>query len=117
MDKEHKNENYGDFKMTDDSRAGSTQKHPKSILSFQKPHPSIAKHRTEKSIECLEWLIKTFTNEGEVVLDNAAGSGTTAIASINTKRNYIAIEKDKFYYNMVNDRIKELKKITETIQE
>lgn len=54
MDKEHKNENYGDFKMTDDSRAGSTQKHPKSILSFQKPHPSIAKHRTEKSIECLE---------------------------------------------------------------
>ena len=117
MDKEHKNENYGDFKMTDDSRAGSTQKHPKSILSFQKPHPSIAKHRTEKSIECLEQLIKTFTNEGEVVLDNAAGSGTTAIASINTKRNYIAIEKDKFYYNMVNDRIKELKKITETIQE
>jgi site-specific DNA-methyltransferase (adenine-specific) len=117
MDKEHKNENYGDFKMTDDSRAGSTQKYPRSILSFQKPHPSIAKHRTEKSIECLEWLIKTFTNEGEVVLDNAAGSGTTAIASINTKRNYIAIEKDKFYYNMINDRINELKKITETIQE
>jgi len=115
MDKEHKNENYGDFKMTDDSRAGSTQKYPRSILSFQKPHPSIAKHRTEKSIECLEWLIKTFTNEGEVVLDNAAGSGTTAIASINTKRNYIAIEKDKFYYNMINDRINELKKITETI--
>ena len=49
------------FEMTDDSRAGSTQKHPKSIISFQKPHPSKAQHRTEKSIEMLEWLIKTYT--------------------------------------------------------
>jgi site-specific DNA-methyltransferase (adenine-specific) len=117
MDKEHKNSNYGAFEMTDDNRAGSTQKHPKSILSFQKPHPSIAQHRTEKSIECLEWLIRTYTNEGEVVLDNAAGSGTTAIASINSNRKYIAIEQDKNYYDLINNRIAKLKEDTKTLQD
>ena len=105
MDKEHKNENYGKFEMTDDSRSGSTQKHPKSIISFQKPHPSIAQHRTEKSIEMLEWLVKTYTNEGDLILDNCAGSGTTAIACINTNRNYICMEKDYEYYNKSIERI------------
>jgi len=62
LTKDPKNENYSKFNNTDDSRAGSTQKHPKSIISFQKPHPSAALHRTEKSIECLEWFIKSFTN-------------------------------------------------------
>jgi site-specific DNA-methyltransferase (adenine-specific) len=117
MDKEHKNSNYGAFEMTDDNRAGSTQKHPKSILSFQKPHPSVSQHRTEKSIECLEWLIRTYTNEGDVVLDNAAGSGTTAIASINSKRKYIAIELDKNYYDLINNRIAKLKEDTKTLQD
>lgn len=117
MDKEHKNSNYGTFEMTDDNRAGSTQKHPKSILSFQKPHPSVSQHRTEKSIECLEWLIRTYTNEGDVVLDNAAGSGTTAIASINSKRKYIAIELDKNYYDLINNRIAKLKEDTKTLQD
>lgn len=117
MDKEHKNSNYGAFEMTDDSRAGSTQKHPKSILSFQKPHPSVAQHRTEKSIDCLEWLIRTYTNEGDVVLDNAAGSGTTAIASINSKRKYIAIELDEHYYDLINDRIAKHKEEIKTLQD
>ena len=117
MDKEHKNSNYGAFEMTDDRRAGSTQKHPKSILSFQKPHPSVAQHRTEKSIDCLEWLIRTYTNEGDVVLDNAAGSGTTAIASINSKRKYIAIELDEHYYDLINDRIAKHKEEIKTLQD
>jgi len=73
IDKEHKNENYGKFSMTNDKRAGSTQKYPRSILSFQKPHPSIAQHRTEKSTDLIEWLVRTYTNEGEVVLDNSDG--------------------------------------------
>lgn len=117
MDKEHKNSNYGAFEMTDDKRAGSTQKHPKSILSFQKPHPSVAQHRTEKSIDCLEWLIRTYTNEGDVVLDNAAGSGTTAIASINSKRKYIAIELDENYYDLINYRIAKHKEEIKTLQD
>jgi len=107
MDKEHKNENYGKFEMTDDSRAGSTQKHPKSIISFQKPHPSIAQHRTEKSIEMLEWLVKTYTNEGDMVLDNTMGSGTTNLACIKLNRKSIGIEKEKQYYDVAVRRASE----------
>jgi site-specific DNA-methyltransferase (adenine-specific) len=109
ISKEHKNENYGKYKTTDDTRAGSTQKHPKSIISFKKPHPSKAQHRTEKSVEMTEWLIKTYTNENDLVLDNCIGSGTTALAAIKTKRNYIGIENDEKYYNVTIKRIEEYK--------
>ena len=103
--KEHKNENYGKFEMTDDNRKGSTQKYPKSILSFQKPHPSSALHRTEKSVECLEWLIKSYTDESETVLDNTFGSGTTGVACQNTNRNFIGIEMDEKYFEIAKKRI------------
>jgi site-specific DNA-methyltransferase (adenine-specific) len=63
-------------------------KYPKSILTFQKPHPSTTIHPTQKPIECLEWLIRTYTNEGELVLDNCIGSGSTAVACRKTNRNY-----------------------------
>lgn len=106
LNKEHKNQNYGKFKMTNDDRAGKKQKYPKSILSFQKPHPSKSLHSTEKSIECLEWLIKTYTNKNDLVLDNAAGSGTLGIACKNTNRKYILIEKERKYINIINKRIK-----------
>lgn len=106
--KEHKNENYGKFEMVDDSRAGSTQKYPKSIISFQKPHPSKAQHRTEKSIEMLEWLIKTYTNENEIVLDNVMGSGTCGMAAVRTNRKFIGIEKEKYYYDVTIKRLQEI---------
>lgn len=105
--KEIKNQNYGEFNTTDDTRAGSTQKYPTSIIRFQKPHPSIAKHRTEKSIELLEWLIKTYTNPGDLVLDSCAGSCTTAIAAMNTNRNYICFEKDKEIFEVASKRVRE----------
>lgn len=107
LNKEYKNENYGKFEMTDDRRAGSTQKHPKSIISFQKPHPSKAQHRTEKSIEMLEWLIKTYTNEGDVVLDNTMGSGTTGVACVNTNRGFFGMELDDKYFEIAKARINE----------
>ena len=110
LDKEHKNENYGKFKMTDDSRAGSKQKHPKSIISFPKPHPSIAQHRTEKSIEMLEWLIKSYSNENNTILDNTFGSCTTGIACINTNRNFIGIENNMDYFNISLKRVEEKRK-------
>ena len=91
--------------MTDDFRKGTIEKYPTSILKFPKPHPSIAKHRTEKSIDCLEWLIKTYTNEGDLVLDNCMGSGTTGIACKNTNRNFIGIELDETYFNIAKNRI------------
>lgn len=91
--KENKNNNYGKYNFVDNSKELGDLKYPTSILNFSKPHPSIARHQTEKSIECLEWLIRTYTNEGETVLDNCAGSFTTAIACIKTNRNCILIEK------------------------
>ena len=91
--------------MTDDVRKGSTEKYPTSILTFLKPHPSIAKHRTEKPVALLEYLIKTYTNEGETVLDNCMGSGSTGVACINTNRNFIGMELDKHYFEVAQDRI------------
>jgi len=64
-------------------------------------------HPTQKPVALFEYLIKTYTDEGETVLDNCIGSGTTAIACINTGRNYIGIEKDENYYDIANKRIKE----------
>jgi tRNA G46 methylase TrmB len=56
-----------------------------------------------------EWLIKTYTNENDLVLDNCIGSGTTALAAIKTQRNYIGIENDEKYYNLTIKRIEEYK--------
>lgn len=103
--KEHKNQNYGEFHMTDDSRAGSTEKYPTSILSFSKPHPSIAKHRTEKPIDLLRYLIRTYTNDGELVLDNCMGSGSTIVAALLENRKAIGIELDKHYFEIAKKRI------------
>lgn len=104
--KSHKNQNYGSFDITDDTRAGSTNKYPKSILSFAKPHPSISLHRTEKSIELCRNLIRTYTNKDELVLDNVAGSGTTAIACIKEKRKFIVMENDPDIFPVMESRIK-----------
>jgi len=100
-----KNNNYGSMVITDNSRAGSIEKYPVSILSFQKPHPSITKHPTEKSIPLLEYLIKTYTNEGDIVLDNCMGSGTTGVACMNTNRKFIGIEIDRKYFEISQQRI------------
>lgn len=64
-------------------------------------------HPTQKPVPLLEYLIKTYTNEGETVLDNCIGSGTTVVAAINTSRNYIGFETDKTYYQIACDRIRE----------
>jgi len=107
LNKKHKNQNYGDFDIIDDYRAGSTSKYPTSIFSYSKPHPSKSLHRTEKSIELLEELIKTYTNKGEIVLDNVMGSGTTGIACINTDREFIGIDNDLNTFNLAKNRIDE----------
>ena len=104
-----KNQNYGNFKMVDDSRAGSDQKYPTSIICCQKPHPSKAQHRTEKPVDLLEYLIKTYTNEGETVLDNCMGSGTTGVACVRTKRNFIGIEINEDCFYTAKNRIEKEK--------
>lgn len=96
---------YGSIHATDDTRKGSTAKFPTSILRFAKPHPSMAVHPTEKPVALLEWLIKTFTNEGETVLDSCMGSGSTGVACKNTKRNFIGIESDERYFQIALKRM------------
>lgn len=105
--KEAKNENYRKYNFIEDLRAGTTEKYPTSILNFKKPHPSIAKHPTEKPVELLEYLIKTYTNEGDLVLDNCMGSGSTGVACKHLNRNFIGIELDKEYFEIAKKRIEE----------
>ena len=64
-------------------------------------------HPTQKPVALLEYLIKTYTNENETVLDNCMGSGTTAIACLNTERNFIGFELNEEYYNISLKRISE----------
>ena len=63
-------------------------------------------HPTQKPVELLEYLIKTYTNEGMTVVDLTMGSGSTGVACKNTKRNFIGIEKDENYFNIAVNRIK-----------
>lgn len=83
------------------------ESYPKSILRFNKEHSSKRLHPTQKPVALMEYLIKTYTNEGDLVLDNTAGSCTTAVACIRTKRNWICIEQDENYCNIGNQRIAE----------
>ena len=86
-------------------KADDGMRHPQSILPFNSVwHTGM--HPTEKPVELFEWLIKSYTNEGDLVVDNCIGSGTTAVACINTNRNYIGFEKEKEYYEMCTERIK-----------
>ena len=79
---------------------------PTQLLEFKRDILTSNLHPTQKSVALLENLIKTFTNENDVVLDNCMGSGSTAIACINTKRKFIGIEKDPTFYQISEDRIK-----------
>ena len=99
------NNNYGKFEIVDNRDELGDMKHPRSIWSFQKPHPSKMVHPTEKSLECVECLIKTYTNEGDIVLDNTMGSGTTCLGALNTNRYYVGIEKDEQYFEIAVKKI------------
>jgi site-specific DNA-methyltransferase (adenine-specific) len=79
--------------------------YPVTLLNFNNEGKTI--HPTQKPLDLIEYLIKTYTDEGNTVLDNCIGSGTTAIAAINTNRKYIGIELDDTYYNLACKRIEE----------
>jgi len=77
---------------------------PSSVQLFNRER---GLHPTQKPVALFEYLIKTYTNEGEIVLDNCSGSGTTAVACMNTKRQFICCELDPTYYEISNKRIYE----------
>lgn len=79
---------------------------PTSVVRFAKP--SRPQHSTQKPVDLCEWLIKTYSNEGDVVLDFCMGSGSTIVAAINTKRKYIGIEKSREIYEIAEKRIKDI---------
>jgi site-specific DNA-methyltransferase (adenine-specific) len=108
IEKIPKNNNYGKFNVVNVDRCGEIKKYPISIWKFKEPHPSISKHPTEKSILLLEELIKTYTKNGDLVLDNCMGSGTTGIACLKTNRNFIGIEIDRDYFEISKNRIENL---------
>ena len=104
------NNNYNDFNSCNNpsaNREGDTKKYPKSILTFPRPASSKMLHPTEKPVELLEYLIKTYSNENDVILDNCMGSGSTGVAALNTNRKFIGIELDKKYFNIAKQRIEE----------
>ena len=103
--KKMKNRNYGKWNYTDDLRKGSTEKYPKSIIQIQKPHPSKARHRTEKPVELAEYLIKTYSNKEDIILDNCIGTGWTALACKKLNRQFIGYEIDPQYYQVSMDRL------------
>ena len=84
------------------------KKYKSNVLKYKKDYNGY--HPTQKPIALLEDLIKTYSNENDLVVDLTCGSGSTAVAAINTKRKYIAIEKEEKYYNIAQERIKEANK-------
>jgi site-specific DNA-methyltransferase (adenine-specific) len=84
-----------------------TEYYPKNIIEVSNASQVNKLHPTQKPVALLEYLIKTYTLEGETVLDNTMGSGSTGIACINTNRNFIGIEKDDKYFEIAKKRIEE----------
>lgn len=79
--------------------------YPNSVLEFPSEGKTI--HPTQKPVPLFEYLIRTYSNEGDTVLDNCAGSGTTGVACQNAGRNYILMEKDEEYFKLIKQRINE----------
>lgn len=102
--------NYGEYDPK--KTGGQTTRQPRTVQKFNTPkHNSVdvgGLHPTQKPVALFEYLIRTYTNEGETILDNCIGSGTTGVAALNTGRNFIGIEQDADYARIANERIAEV---------
>ena len=90
--------------------SGGEKTYPLTVLKFKKEHAFINEktkyhHPTQKPVDLIRYLIRTYTNPGDLVLDNCMGSGSTAIAALREGRNFIGFELDEHYYKMCLDRI------------
>lgn len=99
--------NYGKTKIGI-SGGGSTERYPRSVLKFSSDKQKCSIHPTQKPLALFEWLIKTYSNENDLILDNCSGSATTAVACLKNNRNFICIEKDAYYHKKASERIKNL---------
>ena len=87
-------------------KGGDTTRFPKNIIEFKSVNNYKRIHPTEKPVALMEYLIKTYTNESETVVDFTMGSGTTGVACVNINRRFIGIEQDEGYFKIAQDRIK-----------
>jgi len=97
-----KSSNYGDYGRT---TYDSTERYPRSVVEFAKDVQKTALNATQKPVALMEYLIKTYTNPGELVLDNTIGSGTTAVAARNTGRDFLGMESDEDEYDKACERL------------
>ncbi len=95
-------DNYGDAGT---SNFAEFTNYPNTLLTF--PHDKERLHPTQKPVALMEYLIRTYTNGGDTVLDNCMGSGTTGVACVNTNRSFIGIERDEKYFEIAKARIEE----------
>ncbi len=96
---------YGKMSGTDLQQKQNEMKYPRSIIAIPKEHDGNQVHPTQKPVALMEYLIRTYTNEGDTILDNCMGSGTTGVACANTGRRFIGMELDKYYYDIAKRRI------------
>lgn len=96
---------YGKQELGDGVLYDSTSRYPRSVIRFPSDKQRNALHPTQKPVALLEYLIKTYTNEGDTVLDNVMGSGSTGVAAKRTGRKFIGIENDEHYFNLAVQRI------------
>lgn len=96
--------NYGETKVGI-SGGGQTDRYPRSVQVFKTDKQKVSLHPTQKPVALLEYLIKTYTQEGETVLDFTFGSGSTGIACLNTNRKFLGIEMDANYYDIACNRL------------
>jgi site-specific DNA-methyltransferase (adenine-specific) len=87
----------------------SDEYYPKSILEYSNASKKDVVHPTQKPVDLFAYLIRTYTNEGDIVLDNCMGSGTTAVAALNTNRKFIGFETEPAYIEIANKRIDDLR--------
>ncbi len=102
--------NYGQTGCGNPEYVQTTSGYPKDIICFSNPSNKGHLHSNQKPVALLEYLIKTYTNEGDVVLDNCMGSGSTGVACVNTNRKFIGIELDRGYFDIAVKRIAEAEK-------
>ena len=97
------NNNYGHFENA--VQKATELKNPVTVIEFSQQDPNKIEHPTQKPIDLMEYLVKTYTNENDTVLDNTMGSGTTGVACVNTNRKFIGIEMDDNYFEIAKQRI------------
>lgn len=107
MSKTNANNNYGDFGNT--IQVATENKHPKSVIYFEQQDPNKILHPTEKPVDLFRWLLRTYSNENDLVFDGYSGSGTTAAACVKEKRRFIGAEMSKEYFDKSVERLELLR--------